>query len=312
MGWCIGVDEAGLGPKLGPLVVAATIWEVPGLPRLDALWSALADVIAPQPEESADRLVVADSKLLFKPDTGPATLERTVLAMLAWCRALPTNLHELMRLVGEDGPTDCPWYHGTALCLPLTHDPREIWQKAEQLRQRGQAAGVQLRGIVARVVQPATFNRLLDESRNKSVAVAAVHRDVTRIACQLAGEEPVLLVSDKHGGRHFYAAYLSELLDGAWITTVEEGPQLSVYRCDRFEFRFEPRAERYAPVALASMMAKYLRELHMLQFNGFWRERLPDLRPTQGYPVDAERFWHEIEPLLSELRIMRHMVWRER
>lgn len=312
MGWCIGVDEAGLGPRLGPLVVAATIWEVPDPPCPGDLWSALADVIVPHPDASGDRLVVADSKLLFKPDTGPATLERTVLAMLAWCRGLPSNLHELLHLVGEDGPVDCPWYRGTALALPLTHDPHQLRQRAEQLRQQGQAAGVHLRGIVARVVQPATFNHLLDEYRNKAAAVAAVHRDVTRAACQFVGGEPTLLVSDKHGGRHFYAAYLSELWDGAWITTIEEGPQLSAYRYDRFEFRFQPRAERYAPVALASMMAKYLRELHMLQFNSFWKERLPHLRPTQGYPVDAERFWHEIEPLLSELRILRHMVWRER
>lgn len=312
MGYCIGVDEAGLGPKLGPLVVVATIWEVPGLPRMDTVWSALAEVIAPHPDASDNRLVVADSKLLFKPDSGPATLERTVLAMLAWCRALPSTLDELVRLVGEDRPADCPWSRGTAMSLPLTHDPHQIRQKTEQLRQRGEAAGVQLRGIVARVVQPATFNRLLDEYRNKAAAAAAVHRDVTRAACQLASGEPTLVVSDKHGGRHFYAAYLSDLWNGEWITTIEEGPQLSAYRCDRFEFRFEPRAERHAPVALASMTAKYLRELHMLQFNAFWKERLPHLRPTQGYPVDAERFWHEIEPLLSEWGIMRHMVWRER
>ena len=28
MGFLIGMDEAGYGPNLGPLVVAATVWEV--------------------------------------------------------------------------------------------------------------------------------------------------------------------------------------------------------------------------------------------------------------------------------------------
>ena len=32
MGVFIGMDEAGYGPNLGPLVVTATVWEVPGEP----------------------------------------------------------------------------------------------------------------------------------------------------------------------------------------------------------------------------------------------------------------------------------------
>ena len=33
MGLLIGMDEAGYGPNLGPLVVTVTVWEVPGSPR---------------------------------------------------------------------------------------------------------------------------------------------------------------------------------------------------------------------------------------------------------------------------------------
>jgi len=33
MGLVIGMDEAGYGPNLGPLVVTVTAWEVPGSPR---------------------------------------------------------------------------------------------------------------------------------------------------------------------------------------------------------------------------------------------------------------------------------------
>jgi len=55
---------------------------------------------------------------------------------------------------------------------------------------------------------------------------------------------------------------------------------------------FQPRADQsYFCVALASMVSKYLRELLMGEFNRFWQEHVPGLRPTAGYPTDAARRW---------------------
>ena len=33
----------------------------------------------------------------------------------------------------------------------------------------------------------------------------------------------------------------------------------------------------------------------MMQFNAFWQHHIPELKPTKGYPVDAKRFWDDIE-----------------
>jgi hypothetical protein len=60
------------------------------------------------------------------------------------------------------------------------------------------------------------------------------------------------------------------------------------------------------------MTAKYLRELAMHQFNRFWRERIPGLKPTQGYPLDARRFRAEIAELQRNLGIADDILWRER
>ena len=60
------------------------------------------------------------------------------------------------------------------------------------------------------------------------------------------------------------------------------------------EFRFQPKGERHLPTALASMTAKYLRELAMRPFNAFWQRHVPGLAPTAGYPSDSRRFWNEI------------------
>jgi ribonuclease HII len=76
---------------------------------------------------------------------------------------------------------------------------------------------------------------------------------------------------------------------------------------------FRPRADSAsAAVALASMLAKYLREVCMRQFNRFWATHVPGLKPTAGYPVDARRFLADIRPAMAALGIPEEAVWRVR
>ncbi len=69
---------------------------------------------------------------------------------------------------------------------------------------------------------------------------------------------------------------------------------------------------QFLPVAVASMLAKYLREICMEQFNQFWKHQLPELEPTAGYPVDAARFWEEIAAKAEELGIEKRKIWRSK
>ena len=96
----------------------------------------------------------------------------------------------------------------------------------------------------------------------------------------------------------------------------EEGAELSVYRVQagprQVEFRFQPKAERHLPTALASMAAKYLRELAMRPFNAFWQRHIPGLRHTAGYPGDSHRFFAEIRAVKEQLGIADGLLWRER
>ena len=64
------------------------------------------------------------------------------------------------------------------------------------------------------------------------------------------------------------------------------------------------------PVALASMAAKYLRELSMQAFNAHWSARIPGLRETAGYPVDAARWRREAEAAVQRAGIPWDAVWR--
>ena len=123
------------------------------------------------------------------------------------------------------------------------------------------------------------------------------------------GRTQVLI--DKQGGRNFYAALLQEhLAEDAWVHTLCESPLLSQYRIGTTELQFQPRAEVHFPVALASIVAKTIRELCMDAFNDWWKQRLPDLKPTKGYPVDAQRFRREIAAAAKELGLSEGDYWR--
>jgi ribonuclease HII len=65
-------------------------------------------------------------------------------------------------------------------------------------------------------------------------------------------------------------------------------------------------------VALASMVSKYTREVMMREFNRFWQQHIPDLKPTAGYPADAARFLDTIRPVLARLGIDERRVWRRK
>jgi len=59
--------------------------------------------------------------------------------------------------------------------------------------------------------------------------------------------------------------------------------------------------EKNLCVALASMLAKYLRELHMLVFNQYWKGYEEKLKPTAGYVLDARRFLEDTVDLRNRL-----------
>jgi hypothetical protein len=124
------------------------------------------------------------------------------------------------------------------------------------------------------------------------------------------------VVCDKHGGRNRYGALLQHHFPEQWIDTLAESGPASRYAWgpgeSRVEICFRVKGEAELPVALASMTAKYHRELAMRAFNHFWCERVPGLRPTAGYPSDSKRFKVAITQLQNEMGIEDDCLWRWR
>ena len=112
---------------------------------------------------------------------------------------------------------------------------------------------------------------------------------------------------------------LHPLFPGTRLQVLEQERASQAYRIEgreedrQLEIHFRKDGESLSfPTALASMTAKYLRELHMILFNRWWHERRPELRATAGYPQDARRFLGEIEPIRRRLEVPFDLLVRHR
>jgi len=312
----IGTDEAGYGPNLGPLVVVATAWSLPEELNPNELWQSLAGVLTNQYRADDRRLYVADSKAVYSAGDGLESLEVPVLAFLQSLGVGAGRIDVLaasvcaddfqMRFLAE------PWNQGELQPLPLDSCWDHVTEWTEQLRTAMTESDVTLVGIRARILFPEEFNALGAETDSKGSVLSTATLQLVRGLCDRFPGLPTSVFCDKHGGRNRYDEVIATQFDDRFVFRLEESRERSRYRMDNLEFCFRTKAESLLPVALASMTAKYLRELFMRQFNRWWQPQIPGLRATQGYPVDAKRFLQEIEPHLERLGIRAEVLWRNR
>ncbi len=301
----IGVDEAGYGPLLGPLLVAGSAFRVPEpeagqLPDADAVGVRIRRAFAGRSRGPA-RLLVDDSKKVYR-NRGLEGLEGPLLAMLAATDcAWPDVLDDFLVGVGVD-PGDRRarrWYAGAPPRFPLRTEEPELLDEVAAFRKRLVAEGVECVGLAADVVPEDRLNALFDVSGNKADTLFDLSASILEgLASAARPGETVLAVMDRQGGRRYYLGPLQRRFPDGFPWTLAESATSSRYRIDRggrswfVEFRVGGDAE--APqVGLASMLAKYLREVYMLLWNDWFATICPDVRATAGYTQDGRRWLAE-------------------
>lgn len=293
----VGVDENGLGPRLGPLVATAVSVEI--APRR---WAAA--------QRAAAQVGIRDSKAAggFQ---RMQHCESIALALIERVHGeLPTHADHLLHLLSLEGldalKMPCPvrsapqcW--SASLALPAFEgavaDGRAALERLERAGARAcharsaiACSRVLTRRIRARgsklAVDLEMFERLLIDARE--------HAGVDLEAC-----------CGMVGGIRKYPSYLSVLADRE-VEVLDE-----TSRCCRYEVaevgrvRFEVDADAsHFVVSLASIVGKYVREIAMARQNRFYRERQPELPAASGYhdPV-TRRFVEASRPLRRRLGI---------
>ena len=323
-----GIDEAGYGPVLGPLCVAASVFEVCEPVGSDAaapdLWRLLRRGVSRTPGKSGRgrRLPIADSKVVKLPNPKPGDpgardplmhLERGVLAMLHAKGVQVKTLEDLLGGLGAEA-SPLPWYRAgesEGEAIPGATTAEHVRMHGAHLAGVMQAACVRVRAMRCISIDEQHFNTQLREHGVKSGvsfdAVGALLREVWEVAGSSPASCPRVVV-DRQGGRTSYGEALEQALPNAEIEVLCETPARSAYAVhgraaeQRRSMRvyFEVEAEqRHLPLALASMTAKLVRELMMRRFNRHFCARMAELKPTAGYHSDGMRWLRDAEVMLS-------------
>lgn len=310
MAWLIGVDEAGYGPNLGPFVMTAAALQ---LPDFQCPWQLLSHAVRRHAAGSDDRLVVDDSKAVFAPKHGLRPLEGAVLPFLPPADSL-AELWPQQALTPWDAYAAEPY--ADALPLPAAADLHEtVLVQRSRLAAALQAADARLR-LVTMVLFPRDFNALVQRDDSKAAApLFAVHHLLRHLLPTGAPEgERVDVTVDRLGGRKHYQPFLQDVFPDQFAFTEQETNLCSSYRVgDGLSVRFLVGGDQASfAVALASMVSKYLRELLMMQFNAFFQRHAPEVPPTAGYPVDAQRWWRDTADVRARLGLPDAWLWRMR
>ncbi len=318
-----GIDEAGYGPVLGPLVVTAAAFRHSQAQSPGQFQGVCKSVFAPSPRGAGKRFVVCDSKQLHRGADRFARLERALLPFIWLNGAPPATVHELLARHGyeaEDllaGLASYPWYGDADLRLPRRTTREKVADRAAALKEALGSAGIEFLDIRARVAHVARYNADVDASGNKATTLFEYAASLLAWLLERWPDDDILLMADRQGGRQYYAPLLETAFPFRRIEPLKETPERSTYRFEDGRrqvticFAVSADAEDSA-VSLASMFSKYVRELFMDMFNAFWRGRKEGLSPTAGYYTDGQRFLREIETLRNELKIDRDLIVRRR
>ncbi len=178
----IGVDEAGYGPNIGPLLIAGSVWRVPAEMSESDMCEALKPTFACKAwSANCNHVPLGDSKQLYTPGSGLRSLEAGLLSTLAciqsedaasasFCKKpceTTTNSGAFNNFLNQFvSANECDWrqtnwYQDTELDCPASIDTDEV----VRLKSLGQAhllrCDIELLAVRAMVVSENRFNELV-------------------------------------------------------------------------------------------------------------------------------------------------------
>lgn len=299
MSLLVGVDENGLGPRLGPLVATAVTLE------LDATALEKPKALT----KKAERMGIGDSKAVSG-FGDMAWAESVALAALSDESGPPTDADTLLHTLAVDGlmalQSPCP-KEASAQCwgakFPLPAFGGDVREGRKVLAKLARAGASLVRARSA-IACAKVYSEGVERRRSKLSLDLELFERLLLDARAAAGID-LTAVCGMVGGIRSYHDYFF-WIDPMRVVTLEEVKGRSSYHVHDFgtlTFEVDADASNVA-VALASMIGKYVRELGMARIHRFYAAQIPDLPEASGYhdPVTA-RFVTATAELRQKLRL---------
>lgn len=283
----IGVDENGLGPRLGPLVVTA----------ISARCTDEGAKVATRAPSRAMRARLGDSKDLVSHGNVGLGEAWARQAFGRFSQESPATPEALLRALCIDSPSvlraRCPADH-EAQCWNTEDEEfaaeaktmKAVARDLDKLAERGV--------VVTRAEVAIVCTERINEAASRGVS--RFHVDLHTMerlvlsACAAAGE-PVYAICGKVGGMGSYGDQFGPLSSHLYAI-VEEGKARSEYRIPNVgSVAFVRDADAsHLIVGMASLVGKWAREVMMSRIVRHYRKHVDDLPQASGYhdPVTAQ------------------------
>jgi ribonuclease HII len=315
----VGIDEAGFGPILGPLVVSSSSFSVPQQLLKSDLWQVLKKSAANKRKYLAGRLLIADSKKAHNKSLGIKHLQRTVLSCLKCRGQEPSTLTELLKLLCPDyleQLSEYPWYQKVD-SHKLSADKADIALGAQVLSDDLSSNGIELLELKSRCLDVAYYNKMVNAVKNKANVLFTATSQLIKNAFDNFKADDLQIIIDRQGGRVRYRKALQLMFPDMELRIISESQNRSSYELQTngklMRLHFIVRADDlYLPVSLASMVSKYLRELLVYNINCYFASFGADLKPTAGYWKDGLRFIKDIKTNLPHVKYDENQLIRLR
>ena len=304
----VGIDEAGYGPLLGPLVVSSACFSLPDGILSSSLWDVLSDAVYTRKTGSKGRILVNDSKKLHKGIGDNSVFIRSIFAFLAAASNSASDMHfpanfkefaESVNYTDFMDYNDYPWYQNI-LEEKIAFDSSELAIAATSLWRTMKKKNVKLEYLKALPMLVGKYNDAVDLTGNKAVVLFNMACTHIFYAWEKFAGQNLNIVVDKQGGRANYRDKLQKLFPYARVNELKQTPVLSSYHIFEgnrsMKIHFIAKGDqKQLPVALASMVSKLFRELMVDQMNNFYIGKIGSLKPTAGYYQDGMRFLGELK-----------------
>lgn len=313
----VGIDEAGYGPMLGPLVVTSSVFNMPDSCK-NHLWELLQDIVSCEISRCNDKIVVTDSKKVYSASKGLRQLEEAVLSFMYCLKGTIDSFKVLLKTfsaIKDDNLDIYPWHCKKDISIPIASNSDSISRYANRLAGTLRKNGIGLIDIASIPISVYNFNKEIDRIGNKAVLLFNKCAGLLLDIWDRFGETTPMVYIDKHGGRDRYLPLLCPLFEDSFIRIHKEGDSESVYEVignkkSMFISFIQGSETKHFPIALSSMCSKYIREIYIMLFNLFWQEKVPNIMPTAGYYQDAKRFLAQIADVRGELGIKDELIIR--